>query len=46
MLTYEQRKSVLYKYYNTSNDSARFLVGLFIARNLSRRTAFVEFNRS
>lgn len=46
MLTYEQRKSVLYKYYNTSNDSARLLIRLFTTLNLSRRTAFVEFNRS
>jgi len=46
MLTYEQRKIVLLKYYTESAAYAGALIDFFLSRNRVRRVAFVEFNRS
>lgn len=46
MLTHEQRKIVLLKYYTESAAYAGALIDFFLGRNRVRRVAFVEFNRS
>lgn len=44
MLTREQRKIVLLKYYTESAAYAGALIDFFLSRNRVRRVAFVEFN--
>lgn len=46
MLTREQRKIVLLKYYTESAAYAGALIDFFLICNRPRRVAFVEFNRS